>query len=160
MEQDKQLRGQLVKLLRGGQAFKIREEILDGIDLQEAGSKVHHLPFTVWQLLEHLRIAQWDILEFSRNPAHASPDWPEDYWPSETAPANQAALEKTLQAISTDMEELIKLIQDPANNLFEHFAHGSGQNLLREAMLVAEHNAYHLGEIVVLRRLLGKWEQD
>lgn len=158
MEQDKQLREQLVKLLRGGQAFKTRDEILEGISLQEAGRKAYNLPYTIWQLLEHLRIAQWDILEFSRNPQHESPEWPKGYWPTETAPANQAALDDTLNAISGNLEEMIELIQDPANNLFEPFAHGSGQNLLREAMLVAEHNAYHLGEIVVVRRLLGEWE--
>lgn len=158
MEQDKQLREQLVKLLRGGQAFKTRDEILEGISLQEAGRKAYNIPYTIWQLLEHLRIAQWDILEFSRNPQHESPEWPKGYWPTETAPANQAALDDTLNAISGNLEEMIELLQDPANNLFEPFAHGSGQNLLREAMLVAEHNAYHLGEIVVVRRLLGEWE--
>lgn len=159
MEQDKKLRGQLVKLLRGGQAFKTRDEILQGISLEEAGSEVAKLPYTLWQLLEHLRIAQWDILEFSRNPQHESPEWPEGYWPQEKAPADQTALNQTLHSISTDMEEMIQLIQDPANDLFEPFPHGSGQNLLREAMLIAEHNAYHLGEIVVIRRLLGEWEQ-
>lgn len=159
MEQIKQLREQLVKLLRGGQAFKTRDEILEGISLEEAGSKAANLPYTIWQLLEHLRIAQWDILEFSRNPQHQSPEWPEGYWPQEAAPANEAALNETLQAITNDLEEMITLVQDPANDLFEPFAHGNGQNLLREAMLVAEHNAYHLGEIVVVRRLLGEWEQ-
>ena len=158
MEQDKQLREQLVKLLGGGQAFKTRDEILQGISLQEAGSKVANVPYTIWQLLEHLRIAQWDILEFSRNPQHESPDWPAGYWPDETAPENQATLEGTVKAITADLEEMIQLIQDPANNLFVPFAHGNGQNLLREAMLVGEHNAYHIGEIVVVRRLLGEWE--
>ncbi|GAB3529982.1 DinB family protein [Pontibacter brevis] len=158
MEKDKQLREQLVKLLRGGQAFKTRDEILQGFSLKEAGSKVANLPYTTWQLLEHLRIAQWDILEFSRNPQHESPEWPEGYWPQEIAPSGEAALDETLRAIKSDLEEMIQLIQDPNNNLFEPFAHGEGQNLLREAMLVAEHNAYHLGEIVVLRRLMGQWE--
>lgn len=158
MENDKQLRLQLVKLLRGGQAFKTRDEILQDISLEEAGSKAAHLPYTVWQLLEHLRIAQRDILEFSRNPQHQSPDWPDGYWPQQTAPANKAALYNTLHAIAADLEEMVNLIQDPTNDLFNPFAHGNGQNLLREAMLVAEHNAYHLGEIVVVRRLLGEWE--
>ncbi|WP_162053256.1 DinB family protein [Pontibacter pamirensis] len=158
MEHDKQLREQLVKLLRGGQASKTRDEILQGISLEEAGRKAANLPYTIWQLLEHLRIAQWDILEFSRNSQHQSPEWPEGYWPQEKAPANEAALNKTLHAITTDLEGMVNLIKDPANDLFEPFAHGNGQNLLREAMLVAEHNAYHLGEIVVLKRLIGDWE--
>ena len=158
MEKDKQLRDQLVKLLRGGQAFKTRDEILEGITLGDAGKRVANLPYTLWQLLEHLRIAQWDILEFSRDARHESPEWPEGYWPSETAPANQDVLNDTLQAISSDFEEMVQLVQDPTKDLFEPFAHGSGQNLLREAMLVAEHNAYHLGEIVVIRRLLGEWQ--
>lgn len=158
MEQDKQLREHLVKLLQGGQAFRTREEILEGITLQDAGKKVGNLPYSIWQLLEHLRIAQWDILEFSRNAQHESPEWPEGYWPQEAAPADQAALDNTQQAIAADMETMIQLVQDPANDLFKPFPHGTGQTLLREAMLVAEHNAYHLGEIVVLRRLLQDWE--
>ncbi|WP_345156426.1 DinB family protein [Pontibacter saemangeumensis] len=158
MEKEKQLREHLVKLLHGGQAFRTREEILDGITLRDAGKKVGQLPYSLWQLLEHLRIAQHDILEFSRNPQYQSPEWPDGYWPQEIAPADQEAFENTLQAIAADMNAMVQLVQNPANDLFEPFAHGSGQTLLREAMLVAEHNAYHLGEIVVLRRLLQDWE--
>ena len=158
MEKEKQLREHLVKLLQGGQAFRTRDEILDGITLRDAGKKVDRLPYSLWQLLEHLRIAQYDILEFSRNPQYQSPEWPEGYWPREAAPADQAALENTLQAIASDLNAMVQLVQSPANDLFEPFAHGSGQTLLREAMLVAEHNAYHLGEIVVLRRLLQDWD--
>lgn len=158
MEQEQQLRGQLVKLLRGGQAFRPREELLEGITLQEAGEKVKELPYTIWQLLDHLRFAQHDILDFCRNPAYKEPAWPDDYWPKETAPADQATLDTTLKALSDDLEELVGLVQDPNNDLFAPIPHGNGQTLLREAMLVAEHSAYHLGEIVVLRRLLGNWE--
>jgi len=158
MEKEKQLREHLVKLLQGGQAFRTREEILHGITLEDAGKKIAKLPYTLWQLLEHLRIAQWDILEFSRNPLHQSPKWPDAYWPKAAAPADQAALDSAQQAIASDLAAMIQLVQDPANDLLKPFAHGDGQTLLREAMLVAEHNAYHLGEMVVLRRLSGNWE--
>ncbi|OKL39600.1 ABC transporter [Pontibacter flavimaris] len=155
MTQDEQLREQLVKLLRGGQAFRTQEELLEGLTLQEAGQKTQGLPYTIWQLLEHLRFAQRDILDFSRNAAYQEPAWPDDYWPEQEAPESQQALEQTLKAIALDLEEMVQLVQNPANDLFEPFAHGQGQTLLREAMLVAEHNAYHLGQIVLLRRLSG-----
>jgi uncharacterized damage-inducible protein DinB len=155
MTQDEQLRGQLVKLLRGGQAFRTQEELLEGLTLQEAGQKAPGLPYTIWQLLEHLRFTQHDILDFSRNAAYQEPEWPDDYWPAQEAPESQQALEQTLKAIALDLEEMVQLVQHPTNDLFKPFAHGQGQNLLREAMLVAEHNAYHLGQIVLLRRLFG-----
>ncbi|MCC9137710.1 DinB family protein [Pontibacter silvestris] len=158
MKQDLQLREQLVKLMRGGQAFSPMEHILKGITVENAGKQTNQLPYTLWQLIEHLRIAQWDILEFSRNPEHKSPKWPDEYWPKETAPADKNALDKSIKAIYADLDAIVKLVENPANDLFEPFTHGDGQNLLREAMLVAEHTAYHLGQIVILRRLIGDWE--
>ena len=158
MEQEQLLRHQLVKLLQGGQAFTPAQEVLAGITAEEAGKKVSDLPYTIWKLIEHLRITLYDILEFSRDPTYKSPEWPDGYWPKADAPANQAALENSIQSVLKGVEEIIQLVQDPANDLFKPFAHGEGQNLLREAMLVAEHNAYHLGEIIVLRRLLGIWK--
>ena len=158
MEQDQLLRDQLIKLMRSGQAFTSIDQILQGITPEAAGKKIPELPYTLWQVVEHLRIALYDILEFSRNPGYESPEWPAGYWPRETSPADQTALDKSIQAILDGLEEMVQLVQNPANNLFEPFAHGTGQNLLREAMLVAEHNAYHLGEIIILRRLTGNWE--
>ena len=155
---DQLLRDQLIKLLQSGQAFKPLPEVLQGITAADAGKKVPKLPYTLWQVIEHLRIALYDILDFSRDPNYESPEWPAGYWPQEEKPANQAALDKSIQSILDGLDAMIKLVQDPANDLFKPFVHGRGQNLLREAMLVAEHNAYHLGEIVVLRRLLGNWE--
>ena len=158
MTQDQQLRDQLTKLMRGGQAFKPLEEVLQGITAEDAGKSIQDdLPYTLWKLIEHLRIALYDILEFSCDPAYASPEWPDGYWPKEDGPADQAALDESIKSIKQGLHVMVQLVQDPANDLFEPFAHGKGQNLLREAMLVAEHNAYHLGEIVVLRRLLGNW---
>ena len=158
MKQDQLLRDQLTKLLRGGQAFKPLEEVLDGITAAEAGKMVPGLPYTLWKLIEHLRISLYDILEFSRDPTYQSPAWPDGYWPQEDGPVDQTALDKSFSLITKGVEEMIQLVQDPANDLYTPFAHGEGQNLLREAMLVAEHNAYHLGEIVVLQRLLGNWD--
>ncbi len=155
MKQDEQLRDQLEKMMRGGLAFRPREELLEGITVQEAGKKVENLPYTIWQLLEHLRFAQYDILDFCRNPEYQAPEWPNDYWPKATAPKDEAELESVQKAIASDLEAMVQLIQDKENNLFEAIPHGSGQTLLREAMLIAEHSAYHLGEIVVMRRLLN-----
>ncbi|MFD2247389.1 DinB family protein [Pontibacter ruber] len=158
MKQDRQLREHLVKLLRGGQAFRPLAELLEGITVQEAGRQVNGLPYTIWQLLEHLRFAQHDILDFSRNPKYQEPAWPDDYWPADTAPADQATLENTLKIIAAELEEMVQLVQNTTNDLYALIPHGTGQTLLREAMLVAEHNAYHLGQIVTLRRLAGHWE--
>lgn len=158
MKQEQQLRGQLVKLMQGGQAFTPADQILEGINMENAGKEAGGLPYTLWQLMEHLRIALWDILEFSRDPDYKSPPWPEGYWPKEKVPADAAALNNCREAIAEGLEAMTGLVQDESNDLFTPFPHGNGQNLLREVMLVAEHNAYHLGQIVVLRRLLGDWE--
>lgn len=157
MNHDQQLRDQLTQLMQGGQAFKPLEEVLQGITAEDAGKSVPDLPYTLWKLIEHLRIALHDILEFSRAPAYASPEWPDGYWPKKDAPVDQAALDASIRSIREGMDAMADLVQDPGNDLFKPFAHGNGQNLLREAILIAEHNAYHLGEIVVLRRLLGNW---
>jgi uncharacterized damage-inducible protein DinB len=154
MKQDEQLRTQLVKLLRGGQAFQPMEELLKDLTLQEAGTQVDGLPYTIWQLLEHLRFAQHDILDFCRNPDYLEPAWPDDYWPAEKMPRDEDALRSTQKAISQDLEAMVQLVQDPNNDLYAPIPQGNGQTLLREAMLIAEHNAYHLGQIVVLMRLL------
>ncbi|WP_347158847.1 DinB family protein [Pontibacter chitinilyticus] len=156
-DDQQQLREHLTALLRGGQSFRPMEEIVQGITLADAGRKPEKLPYTLWQLLEHLRIAQWDILEFSRNPEHQSPAWPDEYWPDAEAPANQQALNRTLDALADELEEMIQLVQDPKNDLYAPITHGDGQTLLREAQVLAQHNAYHLGEIIVVRRLLGEW---
>jgi hypothetical protein len=159
MKRDQQLRDQLTELMRGGQAFIPLKEVLAGITAADAGKTVPGLPYTLWKLIEHLRLTLYDILEFSRDPAYQSPAWPAGYWPREEKPADQAELNKSIQVILDGLEAMVQLVQDPARDLFEPFGHGDGQNLLREAQLVAEHNAYHLGEVVVLRRLLGSWNE-
>lgn len=151
-------RTQLVKLLQGGESFRPLSELLEGIDYAQAGTKPHNLPYSLWQLLEHMRITQHDILEFSRNPTYTSPEWPDGYWPEHESPADEEALTKTIASIKSDLNAMISLVQDEQRDLYEPFAHGSGQNLFREALVLAQHNAYHLGELLVLRRLLGNWE--
>ncbi|QNF35601.1 DinB family protein [Adhaeribacter swui] len=158
MNPDQIVRDQLVKLMQGGQAFTPMPELLQGITAEEAGTAIPELPYTLWQLIEHLRIALYDILEFSRDPNYQSAEWPVGYWPQETKPANQAVLDESMKTIQQGIAQMIHLVQDQTNDLYQPFAHGNGQNLLREAMLVAEHNAYHLGQILILRRLLGTWK--
>ena len=116
------------------------------------------VPFTPWRLLEHLRMAQWDILEFSRNAKHKSPKWPEGYWPDGDAPPNSAAWDASVAAFRRDLVEMEKLVKDPSKDLFDPIPHGQGQTLLREALLVADHNSYHVGQLILLRRLLGAWK--
>jgi len=158
MNNDKSVRYQLVKLLQGGQAFKSMDAILEGITSDEAGKVLPGIPYTLWQLMEHLRIALFDILDFSRDPAYESPAWPDGYWPIEKAPADQTAVNQSIATIKEGLAAMEQLVQDPANDLYEPFPHGEGQNLLREAMLVAEHNAYHLGQMVIIRRMLDNWK--
>jgi uncharacterized damage-inducible protein DinB len=155
MDKDKALREHVVKLLRGGQAFQPMEELLRGLTAETAGKEVQDLPYTIWQQLEHLRFTLYDILDFSRKSDYKEPTWPDDYWKKEKSPADQAALDASIKSIRTGMEEMIALVADAGNDLFTPFPHGSGQTLLREAMLVAEHNAYHVGQVMVMRRLLG-----
>jgi hypothetical protein len=115
------------------------------------------VPYSPWQLVEHLRIAQWDILEFSRNPSHVSPKWPEGYWPAEETPPEDGSWERSLAGFRADLEAFRRLVEDPAIDLFAPIPGGTGQTVLREAMLIADHNAYHVGQLVLIRRLLKSW---
>jgi len=157
MTDDKILRKQLVELLQGRGAHSGFEDAIDGLPPELLGARVRDLPYTLWQLLEHMRMAQWDILEFSRDARHVSPQWPEGYWPAEDAPGGAEAWEKGVASFRRDLEEMQELVTNPATDLFARIPHGTGQTILREAMLVADHNSYHLGQFVALRRLLGAW---
>jgi hypothetical protein len=157
MDKTQALRDHLLELLRGGSAHLDLEKAIAGLPSELRGAKVPGLPHTVWQLLEHLRIAQWDILEFSRNPDHASPPWPEGYWP-EAAPLDDDAWDRSLEAMRRDLKAMQDLVADPKTELYAKIPWGDGQTILREALLVADHNAYHLGQIVSVRHALGAWE--
>ena len=151
------VREQVIKLLRGGQAHLTLDAVVKDFPEKLRGVKPTGAPHSAWQLLEHLRIAQWDILEFSRNSKHVSPSWPDGYWPETDKPPSEAAWNKTITAIRQDMEAMQKLVGDPKTDLYAKIPHGEGQNILREALLIADHNAYHIGQILLLRRLLGAW---
>ena len=156
---DKALRHQLLDLLRGEHAHINFNRAIADLPADVRGVKQGALPFNVWRLLEHMRIAQWDILGFSRNPKHVSPKWPAGYWPESDAPPDDGAWEKSVEAFRRDLKAMEDLVADPKTDLFRRIPHGQGQTILREALVVADHNAYHLGQIVLLRRLLGAWQE-
>jgi hypothetical protein len=149
------LRKHVLELLGGGSAHVDFDSVVGGFPVQRAGEKPAGAAHTAWQLLEHMRIAQWDILEFSRNPKHVSPPWPEGYWPQSEAPPSKTAWNKSVRAFRADLKAMQDLVADPGANLFARIPHGEGQTILREALLVADHNSYHLGQLMFLRRLLG-----
>jgi len=157
---DRELREQLAYLLKGGGAHVHFMDAVEGFPAGKYSVFATGLPHTGWQLLEHARIAQWDILEFSRNPKHVSPDFPAGYWPKTPMPANEKAWEESAAAFQRDLNEMVKLVQNPRTDLFAKLPHGDGQTILREALLLADHNAYHLGQLVDLRRALGAWPEQ
>jgi uncharacterized damage-inducible protein DinB len=157
MERDEEVRKHTRYLLRGGGAHVHFDEVIAGFPAHLRNKKVYDLPYTAWQLLEHMRIAQWDILEFSRNPEHVSPNFPEGYWPSNEGDPDEKAWNNSVQVFRAELGAMQELAQDPDVDILAPIAHGSGQTILREALLLADHNAYHLGQMIVLRRLLGCW---
>src|SRR5215471_5899581 len=148
---DKALRQQLADLLSSQHAHLDLKQALAGLDPSFRGAKPAGAEHSIWQLVEHLRIAQWDILEFSRDPKHVSPKFPEGYWPQRPEPPGEAAWKASIRSCDLDLAAMKKLILDPKKDLFTKIPHGDGQTLLREALLVADHNAYHVGQIVLLR---------
>ena len=153
----KSLRDHLVALLKGGQAHVTLEAAIKGLPAALRGKRPKGAEHSPWEILEHIRIAQWDILEFSRSATHVSPKWPEEYWPVTKAPPNERAWAKCVRAIHADLEAMCVLVTNESTDLHAAIAHGTGQTILREALLMADHNAYHLGEMVMLRRTLGAW---
>jgi DinB superfamily len=155
---DASLRQHLLELLRGSHAHTNFDTAAGGLPADKRGIRPEGAAHSPWEILEHLRLAQWDILEFSRDPAHVSPEWPVGYWPESPEPPDPEAWDRTVEAFRKDLQALQDLVSDPQSDLFTPFPHGQGQTLLREVLLVADHNAYHLGEMVVVRRLLGAWK--
>jgi hypothetical protein len=154
------LREQLVSLLKGGGAHVQFIDAITGFPETKRGTYVQGLPHTGWQLLEHARIAQWDILEFSRNASHVSPDFPEGYWPKTPGPPSKDAWQDSVAAFQRDLRDMIRLVENPRTDLYARIAHGDGQTVLREALVLADHNSYHLGQLVNLRRALGSWPEQ
>ena len=154
------LRQQLVELIKGGSAHVDYKKALEDFPAELRGKRPKGSPHSPWELLEHMRIAQWDILEYSRNADHKSPDWPSGYWPEKPEPPDPKAWDRTVNGFCEDLRALCRLVNDEASDLFQPFPNGSGHTLLREALLVADHNAYHLGQLVLLRRVLGAWAEE
>ena len=150
------LLAEMEKLLHGGSAHAGLTDALNELPENLRGKKAGDLPYTIWQLVEHIRIAQRDMLEFSRDAGHQSPAWPDDYWPKEAAPADNAAWNTSVEQIKHDLEAFIELMRQ--TDLYTPLPHGDGQTILREALQIADHNAYHTAEIIVIRRLLGAWK--
>jgi hypothetical protein len=158
-EADASLRKRLVELLQGGEAHVAVSAALADFPAEKRGVYVSGLEHTAWQLLEHIRLAQRDILDFSRDPKHVSPDFPDGYWPQTPGPHEDAAWTKSVQSVASDLRAMIGLVRNPRSDLHRAFPWGDRQTLLREALLLADHNAYHLGQIVDLRRALGIWKK-
>jgi hypothetical protein len=154
---ESQLRDHILYVLKGGGAHAPVEAALKGLSAGDAGRTVTGVPYTIWKLVEHLRIAQWDILDFSINPKYKEMKWPDEYWPQEAAPKNSQEWERSQKTFFADLEEMQKLVANPKTDLFARIAWGDGQTILREALLIADHNAYHIGQVVTLRKILGIW---
>jgi hypothetical protein len=156
--QEGDVRRWVVWLLGGGGAHVKFEDAIKNFAVELRGKKPRNLPYSGWQLLEHMRLAQADILDFSLNPEYKELEWPADYWPKTESPPDAAAWEKSVRSFGADLCRMQKLVENPKTDLYARIAWGSGQTILREALLLADHNAYHLGELVLLRRLLGVWK--
>src|SRR5437762_5177279 len=153
------LQQHLLNLLSFEGAHAGFDDAVRGLAPELRGKKIKGAPHTAWQLLEHMRIAQRDILEFSRDAKHISPKWPEGYWPESAAPPSDAAWKKSIAAFRHDLEEMKKLVAEAdEDKLYARIPHADGQTLLREALLVADHNSYHLGQLVMVRKMLDAWK--
>lgn len=156
-QNDKEIRKEIVNLLTKKQAHASLEDVVRGFPVGLRGVVVDGLPYSAWQLLDHMRIAQHDILKFSTDAKYKSPKWPDGYWATQPAPPSATAWAAAVKQIAADRKSFVKLVQ--TKDLLTPFPWGDGQNLLREALLIADHNAYHVGELLVLRRLLGVWKK-
>lgn len=157
MPEDKNLREHVLNLLKGGHAYATFDTIVKNFPFEMMGKKPEGFDHSAWQLLEHIRIAQWDIVEFSLSADHISPKWPEEYWPKESAPDSEKDWQQSVETIKSDLKKMQDLVANPKTDLFAKIPHGTGQTILREALLIVDHNSYHLGQIVMLRKILGIW---
>jgi len=153
-ERDDSLRKHVLYLLRGGGAHLSFDDFISSFPADLCNRKVDGLPYTAWQVLEHMRIVQWDILEFSRDSNHVSPEFPKGYWPRQDEPGTPALWQQTIDAFRNDLQQMGAIVEDPATDLYATIPHGDGQTILREAFLIADHNAYHLGVLAVIARIV------
>ncbi len=156
-DMDTIVREELRAHLQGGNAHMTFDEAVANFPREQMNTKPPNVPYTPWQLLEHIRMAQWDILEFIRNPRYVSPPWPEGFWPAESVQADEVVWEKTLVSFRGDLQSLLIMVSDPEVNLYSPIPHGDGQNILREILVVADHSAYHISEFATFRQVMGTW---
>ena len=147
---------ELTKLLLGGNAHVSFTDAVKGLSPENRSKKPENMPYSIWQLVEHIRIAQWDMMLFCKDVNHKSPKWPEEYWPKESAPADDSAWNASLEQIDSDLDEFISLMEH--SDIYQPLQHGTGQNIIREALQIADHTSYHTGEILAIRRLLNDWK--
>lgn len=152
MDTQKELREHLIELLDGKSAHIDLESVIKSFPVDKMNVRIENSPHTGWELLEHIRLAQWDILEFCRDAKHESPDWPGGYWPKAEGTAKdwKRSVKQTLK----DLQTMRDLVANKKIDLYAKIPHGEGQTILREALLVADHNAYHLGQVMLLRKML------
>jgi hypothetical protein len=152
---NQQLRDHLLELLRGGNAHILFEDLISDFPTGSINTKLEGIPYTAWQVLEHMRIAQWDILEFSRDANHVSPSFPDGYWPAKGTDASPEMWNQSVVNFKADLQTFQDLLSNPNTDLFARIPHGEGQTFLKEVLLVGDHNAYHIGVLTVMKRLLN-----
>jgi hypothetical protein len=153
-QRDESLRKHVLYLLRGGGAHLSFDDFVNSFPADLCNRQVEGLPYTAWHVLEHMRLAQWDILEFSRDPDHVSPEFPKGYWPKPDEPGNPTLWQQTIDQFRNDLQQIEALVEDPSTDLYAKIPHGDGQTILREALLIADHNAYHLGALAAMARIV------
>ncbi|WP_159467707.1 DinB family protein [Dyadobacter sp. 3J3] len=151
---------ELITLIQTGNAHVSLDETIANIPTELRTVIPKNLPYSIWQLVEHIRITQWDIVEFCLSPNHESPRWPDEYWPAQTDSVDDKNWAETLDQIEDDRKRFFDLLKNEETDLYSPLPHGDGQNIFREALLIADHTSYHLGEILVLRRLLNCWKNS
>ena len=157
MKDDKALRDELVKYINGSFTHKSIFESAKDFPENLINEKPANVPYTFWQLLEHIRIAQFDMVDFIRNPQYKELEWPKDYWPSSEIKANKMMWEESLSQIKRDLYALENIIKNPSNDLFTPIPHGTGQTIFKEVLQIIDHNAHHIGEFILMRRTLNAW---
>ena len=159
MNSDQVVREQLLALLNGGNAHMSFEQAVAHFPAEYFNTKPANVTYTPWHILEHIRIAQWDILEFIRNPDHKSPQWPSGYWPTPAEAADKVQWDKTISLFLSNLQTLRDMVVDPDIDLYAPIAHAAVYTIFREILVVADHNAYHLGEFAILRQIMSTWEK-
>lgn len=157
---DQIIREHAVYLLQGGGAHASLSDVLSDVPAELQGKTEPQIPHSLWMLVDHMRICAWDIVEFTRDSSHVSPVFPDGYWPTQSSPPDEEAWNSSLASLKRHTVEMIEMVSDPSLDLLTPIPHGTGQTILREALLLADHNAYHLGQAVYLRRLLGDWDAE